>query len=597
MLNRENIVRNQRINFTGNWFNSMTIKCMCVVVLMLGMQITSPRSAMAQFAGGDGSETAPYEIATPEQLALMYNYSDGYTSFILVKDLDLRRFDAGDGGGWLPIGDETTHPFNGKFNGNGKIIKNLTINRPDMSQVGLFGYLRQDAVVANVMLENVSIVGGEDVGSIAGLLAQSCIVANCHATSGTVTGGVSVGGLVGYIRTGSLVKNSSANVVVRSLSDYTGGLVGEMYAGAVENSTSKGTIYSATSNTGGLVGFMSAASYVRNSYSSSRVVDVPDTIRFRDNRYTGGLIGQVFDNSTLENSYASGNVSGNESVGGLVGWADMHANNRNNVALNTLVVGNGDVYATQGRIERSELEQQYTRSDMVIRENGITMSNTSSLENGFNIEFREAQIPFYRNIGWEFGVDEQHPWAFDEKANMPILWFEGAPVQSLSLNTNMITLYPEEVYELLATTIEPSNARLKLVIWTSTNPDVAAVSMEGVITAVSLGITTVVARTVDGGYETVCRVNVIPRPIAVAEEENQVSVSVFPNPVSDVLNVEASEDIVSVTVYSSAGTLLLERKGIDASYTSIGVSHLPKGVNVVVIRSKTGVRNLKFIVF
>ena len=162
----------------------------------------APFCAQAQFAGGDGSETSPFRIATPQQLALLHTYVDGYYSFILVNDLDLKNFDAGDGGGWLPVGDEKQRPFNGKFNGNGKTISNLTINRPNLLHVGLMGCMRKNAVVANLTLENVNVTGYEDVGALVGFMAQSSVVDNCHVRSGIVTGNIAAGGLVGYVRTG-----------------------------------------------------------------------------------------------------------------------------------------------------------------------------------------------------------------------------------------------------------------------------------------------------------------------------------------------------------------------------------------------------------
>lgn len=89
------------------------------------------------YAGGDGSKTNPYEIATAEQLAkLARDVNNGNTSqaflgkyFKLTADIDLS------GGIWMPIGkyynygndNGNNRLFFGKFDGNGHVIKNMHI--------------------------------------------------------------------------------------------------------------------------------------------------------------------------------------------------------------------------------------------------------------------------------------------------------------------------------------------------------------------------------------------------------------------------------------------------------------------------------------
>lgn len=89
------------------------------------------------YAGGDGSKTNPYEIATAEQLAkLARDVNNGNTPqaflgkyFKLTADIDLS------GGIWMPIGkyynygndNGNNRLFFGKFDGNGHVIKNMHI--------------------------------------------------------------------------------------------------------------------------------------------------------------------------------------------------------------------------------------------------------------------------------------------------------------------------------------------------------------------------------------------------------------------------------------------------------------------------------------
>lgn len=89
------------------------------------------------YAGGDGSKTNPYEIATAEQLAkLASDVNNGNTPqaflgkyFKLTADIDLKN------GIWMPIGkyynygdgNGANRLFFGKFDGNGHVIKNMHI--------------------------------------------------------------------------------------------------------------------------------------------------------------------------------------------------------------------------------------------------------------------------------------------------------------------------------------------------------------------------------------------------------------------------------------------------------------------------------------
>ena len=89
----------------------------------------------AYFAGGDGSEKNPFRITNPVHLYNLawlqylgyFNRREGFnndrdqTYFALDGNIDMR------GRAIPPIGTEE-YPFIGKFNGNGKTVKNLTIS-------------------------------------------------------------------------------------------------------------------------------------------------------------------------------------------------------------------------------------------------------------------------------------------------------------------------------------------------------------------------------------------------------------------------------------------------------------------------------------
>lgn len=127
------------------------------------------------YAGGDGSKTNPYEIATEKQLAkLARDVNNGNTPqaflgkyFKLTADIDLS------GGIWMPIGKyyndgNNNRLFFGKFDGNGHVIKNMHIQWEDVdarkakSVWGLFSTLQGESstnltTVTNLIIEKARV--------------------------------------------------------------------------------------------------------------------------------------------------------------------------------------------------------------------------------------------------------------------------------------------------------------------------------------------------------------------------------------------------------------------------------------------------------
>lgn len=71
-------------------------------------------------------------------------------------------------------------------------------------------------------------------------------------------------------------------------------------------------------------------------------------------------------------------------------------------------------------------------------------------------------------------------------------------VQGINLNTNVIKATVGEKNQLVVS-IYPSNATNKGVIWSSSNPSIASVDSNGIVTAKALGLATITATTKDGG--------------------------------------------------------------------------------------------------
>lgn len=88
-------------------------------------------------------------------------------------------------------------------------------------------------------------------------------------------------------------------------------------------------------------------------------------------------------------------------------------------------------------------------------------------------------------------------------------------VTSVSLNITELQMAKGTTRQLIATVL-PENATNKNISWLSSNPSVARVNEEGVVTAVSQGEATIVVTTEDGNHTASCKV-IVEKPILLEE--------------------------------------------------------------------------------
>ncbi len=171
-----------------------------------------------------------------------------------------------------------------------------------------------------------TVSGSRKVGGLIGSVVPSSNlrIANTHAVGNVTSTGGYVGGLIGNFAGESDLENSYAtgNTVRGDSGDLEG--VGGLAGVATTNTTISGSHSTNTvkgdRNTGGLVGFAAFDAVIDSSYSTSDVSLISGASYTWAN--TGGLIGKVTDRVQVTESYATSGVSGNNNVGGLVGFAD-----------------------------------------------------------------------------------------------------------------------------------------------------------------------------------------------------------------------------------------------------------------------------------
>jgi uncharacterized protein YjdB len=87
-------------------------------------------------------------------------------------------------------------------------------------------------------------------------------------------------------------------------------------------------------------------------------------------------------------------------------------------------------------------------------------------------------------------------------------------VTGVTLDQASMPLTAGEATRTLVATVAPATATKKSVTWSSSAPEVAAV-VDGVVTPIIEGITTITVTTVDGGFTATCELTVAPAVVAV----------------------------------------------------------------------------------
>ena len=293
-----------------------------------------------KFKGGDGSKGDPYQIENIVQLEGIGRTENLKMNFKLVKDIDLSGVN-----NFKPIAYGTE--FFGTFDGNGKMIRNLKINRPTEKNIGLFGRISSGSVVKNVKLENVDVTGKEKVGGLVGLSHGT--IENSYVMMGKVTGlNEDVGGLVGYsdgLQAKIEKSYSTANVKGK---DGVGGLVGHNF-GKVKKSLVQSYATGIVTGTGSRVGGLAGENnrVIENSYATGKVTGKVDV---------GGFVG--WNNGQIKNSYATGNVAGTSNFGGFIGKNHVKSAGNNYWKAGSAAKGVGD--GSQNNVQR-QTDQELKR--------------------------------------------------------------------------------------------------------------------------------------------------------------------------------------------------------------------------------------------
>ncbi len=272
------------------------------------------------YGGGTGEPNDPYLIYDANQLnTIGANPVDWDKHFKLMADIDLSDYT---GTEFNIIGRDDQYPiqgfipFEGVFDGNGRIISNFTYHSTGAHVIGLFGTVGdwrtgKPGIIKDLGLVNPNVNGGSAnyVGAVAAALYLGTL-SGCYVEGGSVSGQEEVGGLIGSAREGTIV-NCHARCAVVGERAAIGGLVGTSGA-TMTNCYATGNV-SGEFYLGGLLGGNSGP--VTNCYAMGNVSGILGEL--------GGLVGNnAGEQATITNCYSTGRVSASLSqyaIGALVG--------------------------------------------------------------------------------------------------------------------------------------------------------------------------------------------------------------------------------------------------------------------------------------
>ena len=169
-----------------------------------------------------------YQIGTPSELLWLadhVNGGSGNQDAVLTNDIDMTGIK------WTPIGTTKDKAFEwGEFDGQGHVIKNLTVSDSSLEYAGLFGYVTDHATIKNLGVVG-EFIDGKYVGGIAGY-SENSEISNCFFI-GTVSGTTATNGIANEDTIGDTVKNcyfqsDSTDTNARTEKQFKSGEVAEL---------------------------------------------------------------------------------------------------------------------------------------------------------------------------------------------------------------------------------------------------------------------------------------------------------------------------------------------------------------------------------
>lgn len=520
---------------------------------------------------GEGTAESPYLIKTGDDL---FNIPLNITAhYKLANDIDFYDVPKTPMAEFRGVLDGDGHTIrNLKINYDGgaflfslanySSFQNITIQDSSFSTTGTYAAAffgaASYATFENCNLIAVNISARACMGGFAAIL-DNTTVTNCHFYSGSLKSQTNISGSFAgaffdqvshstlsncsasidvdtpeYTYVGGLIGTASNTTLSQCFSNSTlkgkgfiGGLIGVDYKETrpttkINDCYSTGELLGATASTvcSGLMGEVQGGVEIKNSYSSNKLPN--NTAKF-------GLANDA--KSTVTNSYFDKAAAGltapagqartqaqMQQVSNYVGWnfdtiwfldagkdyPKLAAVPDADLPVQSVTVAPGLAAMKTG--ETLQFRAIITPANAANRKVSWISSNPAVLtvdENGLATAVTPgfAAIAVHTEDGCHIGFSN-----ITVEQNIPVI-----PVESVSITPETLTLEVGSL-EKVTTTVLPANATNLNFTLTSSDANIAAVDVDGNVTAVAPGTCTITATTEDGGHTAVCQVTVNALP-------------------------------------------------------------------------------------
>lgn len=342
----------------------------------------------------------PIRISTLDELQAIQTDPDFPLNgtYLQTADIDASPTSAANGGkGFIPIG-SAERPFNGTFDGNGFAITNLTIDRPDEVNVGLFGVVAKgetpridaaEGMITDVILSEAGITGAQTVGGIAGHLGDSEGNSSSLIDGSEVSGVVTAvegftsgpaGGIVGRNEQTGEIRNASVHGSVSSVHE-AGGVAG-INIGTIEGAASRGEVRPASDEDGtefgGIAGVNNGGT-ITNSESSA---DISRT------NAAGGIVGRI-EGGTVSGTQFTASISAATAAGGIAG-SNVEAGtvkaSRSSGSISDVATSAGGIVGSNGESATVKESRSATEiSTDALRVGGVAGFNNGLLQATYSV--------------------------------------------------------------------------------------------------------------------------------------------------------------------------------------------------------------------
>ena len=408
--------------------------------------------SMPESLKGMGTKNNPYEIYTPNDLRMIASGSAD-TYYQLMNDLDLST-----------VSFTALDHFSGILEGNGKLISNLSVTG-DFS-AGLIDRVEAGAVIKNLNFKN-PVIHAEN--GYAGIFSDvSGTLQNIAVSGGDISSMARAGGLAGILNEGKILDSYTSATVT---ANQAGGIVSYLNGGEIDNCWAQGNVNSLGQNpvTGAIFSYWvdSLGCKLTNTYW-----DVHKTGQSAN--------GKIFGNnnpSTLTGSYGLQIITETKCKVGNSGQPSVTCTDQGEVPSGSWIAEKPDL------LECNPATGAFTCLE----------AGTSAIIYKFDLAGRACKL--------------------DQNILIENIEIKKVPVQSITLNKSQITLTVAGESYKLTSSIKPSNATDKTVIWKSSDPAVAVINNSGTLTAKGNGTAVITAITQDGNKKAECKITVkIPSP-------------------------------------------------------------------------------------